>query len=861
MREFSVVIIVLILSICFVTTCGAAIYDVTDPPYNATGNGVTLDTAAINDAIQDAYDDGGGTVYFPAGTYVSGSIRLKSNVTLDLHASATILAASNSLGVYDVPDDNPWEQYAGFGHSYWKNSLIWAKFQENIAITGSGMIDGAGRLAGGDCSDGEANKTVGLRSCNGVLIRGVTFSECGHFAIKMTGCNDVDVENVKVDTNRDGISFDCCNDVNIVDSYINSPKDDAITLKSNYSMGYARECNNVNISRCSVMGYEVGTYLDGTKVYDPATQRCGRIKFGTESCGGFKNVTITDCNFEGCLGFMLGCVDGGTMENIYINNITMDPIFHPPICIRLGDREGRHPGDWPPSTVRNVNISNITARNYGAITYCSYISGIPGACIEDVNLTNINITYQGGGTSADAQVELPEFIGGYPEATMFGSPYPAYGFYVRHVKGIEFHNVDVDFYNDDERPALIFIDVNGLELDDFEAERSGTNEYPITFDDVDNVNIHDCTSFPPTTATYGSFQSTKAKVLVGEEFNIVVPAISGSSGICTTDMDVDSSLFDTEYDWLNASVQKDVNFSDVQMYTPGEHLVEIGSSSVIQGVCLAADLDFDYMVDFNDYTLFAKEWLSQAQQMQPSGDPVAWWKFDEESGSTATDSSVNNNTGTLHNMNDSDWIAGKYGNALEFDDNDYVTAGAHASMSFGTGSFSVAYWIKVPAGGSLGTSPHIVNGGNNRYEITRYGSTGDGELHFIIDDHETDDKDIITSGGASFVTGDWVHAVCIRDAPNTNMYIYKDGVEVGSGHGHAKDIDSADPMEIGDNDQASISLDDIRLYDYALSEEEIQTFIDEVYLPFPANLHIDGEGIVDNLDLKVFSESWLFDAR
>jgi len=823
--------------------------------YGATGNGSTLDHAAINAAINAAYGAGGGTVYFPPGTYKSGSIRLKSNITLDLHADATILA-TDTLD-YDVKDENPWVIYAGFGNSYWKCSLIWAKFEDNIAITGSGKIYGAGNLSNSDCADGEGNKTVGFRSCNGVLIEDVTFHHCGHYAMKLTGCNDVTVENIEVDTNRDGITFDNCHDVNIIDCNVSAHQDDAITLKSTYAMGYKRDCNNVNISGCTVMGYELGTYLDGTKV--PAGPFVGRIKFGTESVGGFRNVMVTDCTFESCMGFMIASVDGGTMENINISNITMDSILWPPIFIRLGDRNGASPGDPPPCIVRNININNVTARVIYSRSMSSGIAGIPGYYVQDVNLSNIDITYQGGGTAEDANLILPENNGGYPDPDMFGDITPSYAFYIRHANGVQFHNSQFDFATDDVRPAFVLIDVNDFELDNVDAERSTSNESHIKFDDVDNLNIHDCPDFPLTTATYGSIQSTKDKVLVGEEFNITVPAISGSTGVCTTDMDVDSSLFDTRYDWLNASVQKDVNFSDVQMYTPGERLVEISSSSHIQGVCMKEDFNLDFIVDYCDLDVMGQDWLQTAQLAAPEYDPVAWWKFDEESGSTASDSSVNNNTGTLHNMDDSDWIAGKYGNALEFDDNDYLTAPAHASMSFGTGSFSVALWIKKPVGVFIGTVPLLINGGDDRYEITRYGGSPDGQIYFVIDDHATNDKNWITSGDASFSTGDWVHCVCIRDAPNTDLYIYKDGVQVGIGNGHAKDIDSPDPMTIGNDDTSNCSLDDIRLYDYVLTEEEIATFLDDVYLPFPANLHKDGTGIVNFKDYRIFADSWLID--
>ena len=461
MRRLSIIIIVCSLLILASASTVGAVYDVTD--YGATGNGSTLDSPAINAAIEDANAHGGGTVYLPPGTYKSGSIRLKSNITLNLDANATILA-TDTLD-YDVKDENPWVIYAGFGNSYWKCSLIWAKFEENIAITGSGTIYGAGNLSNSDCADGAGNKTVGFRSCNGVLVKDVTFHHCGHYAIKMTGCNDVDVENLKVDTNRDGITFDNCHDVNITGCYVSAHQDDAITLKSTYAMGYKRDCNNVNISGCTVMGYELGTFLDGTKV--GAWPWVGRIKFGTESVGGFRNVTITNCTFESCMGFMIASVDGGVMENVNISNITMNSLVWPPIFIRLGDRDGSSPGDPAPGIVRNININNLTARVLFSRSMSSGICGIVGHYVEDVNMSNMDIMYQGGGTAADALIVLPENDGGYPDPDMFGDITPCYGFYLRHVDGINFRDVRLNVATNDERPKYKFVDALNIDIDNF----------------------------------------------------------------------------------------------------------------------------------------------------------------------------------------------------------------------------------------------------------------------------------------------------------------------------------------------------------------------------------------------------------
>jgi hypothetical protein len=191
---------------------------------------------------------------------------------------------------------------------------------------------------------------------------------------------------------------------------------------------------------------------------------------------------------------MLATVDGGDIENITIDNIQMSVINDSPIFLRLGNR-ARGPGPPPPGTYRNVNISNVTCSSSVSKMGC-IISGIPGHYIEDVKFSNIKLTCSGGGTAEDSNIVMPENEEGYPYGGMFGSVTPSYGFYIRHAKGIEFHNSQFDFVSDDARPAFALIDVNGFELNKVDAERSASNVSFIKFDKVDGVNIHDCPDFP-----------------------------------------------------------------------------------------------------------------------------------------------------------------------------------------------------------------------------------------------------------------------------------------------------------------------------------------------------------------------------
>ncbi len=458
-----------------VAQVNAAVFDVKE--YGAVGDGTTIDSPAVNKAIEAAAAVGGGTVHFPAGTYACYSIRLKSNIVLYLDHGATILAAVHTAeDGYDPAEPNPWgdeHKYQDFGHSHWHNSLIWGENLVNISILGPGLIYGKGLGKWDKPGDkGAGNKAIALKLCRNVVIRDVTFLMGGHFCILPTGVDNFTIDNVKIDTNRDGINVDSCRNVRISNCSINSPNDDAICLKSSYALGYAQATENVTITNCQVSGYDEGTFLDGTfkRTQQQAPDRAGvtgRIKFGTESNGGFKNITISNCVFDRCRGFTLDTADGGLLEDVTINNITMRDITGAPFHLRLC-RRMRGPEGVPVGKLRRVNISNVVIYNADP-RYASMIMGIPGHDIEDVKLSNIRILVTGGAPKEQATVEVPELEDEYPDPRMFGE-IPAYGFFIRHVKGIELNNVDVSFENEDFRPPFILDDVKGAEFHNVGAQ-------------------------------------------------------------------------------------------------------------------------------------------------------------------------------------------------------------------------------------------------------------------------------------------------------------------------------------------------------------------------------------------------------
>jgi polygalacturonase len=443
--------------------------------FGARGDGKTLDTAAINQAIAAAAAAGGGTVSFPAGSYLSYSIRLQSNVGLYLGHGCTLVAAEGNG--YDAAESNqPWENYQDYGHNHWHNSLIWGEQLHDVSISGPGRIWGKGLSRGEGPppqaeTPGVGNKSIALKNCRNVLLRDFSILHGGHFAILATGVDNLTIDNLQIDTNRDGMDIDCCHNVRIAHCSINSPWDDAIVLKSSYALGFVRSTEMVTISDCLVAGdYEEGSLLEGTfRRFDPARKlapyeevwRTGRIKFGTESNGGFKNITISNCVFDACHGLALESEDGAQLEDVAITNLTMRDIYDAPIFIRLGSRM-RGPAGAAVGAIRRVLISNVVCSNADS-AICSIISGIPGHRVEDVRLSNIVIEHKGGGTREQASIRVAEKEAEYPDPDMFG-PMPAHGFYLRHVRGIEIEGIKIIAAQRDERPAFVLEDVQNAEF-------------------------------------------------------------------------------------------------------------------------------------------------------------------------------------------------------------------------------------------------------------------------------------------------------------------------------------------------------------------------------------------------------------
>ncbi|ATY33457.1 rhamnogalacturonidase [Sphingomonas psychrotolerans] len=468
--------------------------------HGARGDGVAIDSPAINRAIETAAKRGGGTVVVPAGRYLCFTLRLRDNIALVLSAGATIVAANpDTHGAhYDPPENYREEQFQDFGITHVHNSLIRGDGVSNVSILGPGMLHGLGldREGPGDrwharrgwqsaaalgitprelalrdpkerAPVGRANKTIGLMNCRNVRLDGFTILQAGHFGIIAHGCTNMQIDGVVIDTDRDGIDIDACRDVRVVNCTVNAPKDDAIVLKSSYALGRAVMCEDILISGCKTSGYAMGSLLDGSyRASDYLSPDklgpLGRIKLGTETNGGFRNVRISDCICTNSRGILMGIVDGGTLEDVSVSGIILrDPVNHP-LFVHHGARM-RAPRGTPVGRIRRVRFEDVTVSGAHSRFPCG-VEGIADAPVEDVTFRNIDIAAQGGGTREDAS-RVPEYRRETSLEVSYLGTLPAAGFYARHARRLTIRDVSLRTAAADARPVIALRNVEGAIVD------------------------------------------------------------------------------------------------------------------------------------------------------------------------------------------------------------------------------------------------------------------------------------------------------------------------------------------------------------------------------------------------------------
>ncbi len=436
-------------------------YYVTD--FGGVGDSVTLNTLAIQSAINACAKAGGGKVILTAGTYLTGTILMKNNVEFHLEHNATLLGSTNHKDYPLQPLPKYRSHKDQLGGFY---ALIYAEGAENIAITGSGTIDGQGKYqiprpnpVAGDI-DGRPRNILFI-SCKNILVDGIHLRNSGVWNQHYLNCEDVMINNISVynhsNRNNDGIDIDGCRRVVLSNSIIDSD-DDGITLKSTGSA----PCEDIVITNCVVSSF------------------CNAIKAGTESSGGFKNISISNCVVKpskskekpffntpkiGITGLSLIIVDGGVMEGITVNNLVINGTMAP-IYIRLGNRARRYTAGIPKpkvGKVQNISISNVVA--YGAGSWGSSITGLPEYPIKNILLNNIQLFTKGGVSEGDFNKVVAEDAKGYPQPTIWKN-LPAYGLYLRHIEGISINSLMLGVKNSDSRVPIMAEDVSNLQIKD-----------------------------------------------------------------------------------------------------------------------------------------------------------------------------------------------------------------------------------------------------------------------------------------------------------------------------------------------------------------------------------------------------------
>jgi polygalacturonase len=406
------------------------------------GDGTTLNTVAIQKAIDACSAQGGGTLVFPAGRYLTGTIQLKDNVTLHLDAPAVLLGGTHAADYRNV---DPFT--AGDGVPL-GDALIVADGAKHVGVEGTGTIDGQGRaLKSGQTPYKVRPFLMRWLRCTDVTVQDVHLTNPGAWTLNFFQTRNATVERVTIRTrdtglaNNDGIDLDSCEGVRIRDCDIESG-DDALCLKATSPL----PCRDITASGCKL------------------STKCNAIKLGTESLGDFGKISITGCQIRdtGMAGIALYCVDGAHLHDVTIADITMDGVTVP-VSVRLGARlKTFRAGDTPkpPGTLRDITIKNV--RVTGARQIGLLVNGIPGHPVENLTFENIEIELTGGGTLENARLQLPEKEAAYPEYSMFGRVMPASGLYLRHVRGVSFKNVRTTVRQPDARPAAAFIDVEGM---------------------------------------------------------------------------------------------------------------------------------------------------------------------------------------------------------------------------------------------------------------------------------------------------------------------------------------------------------------------------------------------------------------
>ncbi len=449
----------------------------TPKEFGAAADGVGLDTLPIQAAI-DAAAAVRGTVHFPPGCYLTGTLHLRSNLHLKFASGAVLLGSVDKADYERLPEP---EDEALLKSEYYWYALLLGHDLENVVVTGRGMIDGNGTVLAGNLAAhhprvGPQRKVderfrpvlINLVACRNCEVSGLRLLNPASWTQAYVHCTGLRLENLDVEGisawNNDGIDLCGCRDVIIRGCRINAA-DDGICLKSS-----GRAVENVTISDCIIRSSASG------------------IKFGTASAQGFFNITVSNITIYDTArsGITLQIVDGGSLEQVTFTNISMRNVGNA-IYLRVGDRSRENASHGRAGSMKQVVISNVVAEITGFDCDAAYpfraprpvprlnplpsaIVGLPGACIEDVVLSNIQLVYRDNLcapgriiTPVDA-AHVPEGAADYPEYDQFGE-LPAWGIYLRHVRNITLRDVSLRLEGHDVRPAVLTDDAANLRVE------------------------------------------------------------------------------------------------------------------------------------------------------------------------------------------------------------------------------------------------------------------------------------------------------------------------------------------------------------------------------------------------------------
>lgn len=442
---------------------GDFMYSVID--FGADGDGREICTKAFQAAVDAC--SGGGIVYIPFGTYLLGTVFLKSNVHFVFESGARILGSKRLKEDFAPDEERRDALYQDASHSFFDHSLFVAKGCENISFSGLGTIDMQNEWESDDWRRFPADsldrrrgaKIFTFVECENIVLKDMRLINATDLAVYPVGCKNVRISNLDIDSHIDGISPDGCKNVTIANCIVNTG-DDAIVIKSSFALGRKIVCENVSVTGCII------------------SSRCNAIKLGTESNGGYRNITVTGCTVSdtSLSGIALEVADGGFLDGVTISDITMKNVGNP-IFIVLCDRR-RGPDGTGIGRLENVIISNVTAtgpyESWEAVTHdffnnekivtpmiqASSVTGLPGVPVKNITLSNIYLSVPGGEKKPENTC-VPENPGAYPENFMYGK-LPCFGIFFRHCRGLRLDNVSVEAIVKDDREAMIFCDTKKM---------------------------------------------------------------------------------------------------------------------------------------------------------------------------------------------------------------------------------------------------------------------------------------------------------------------------------------------------------------------------------------------------------------